>query len=306
MVANIVEINNSDQKISLFRGFLKVSDDDGEKGRVPLDDITALIISAHNGLISKNILVALAERNTPVIICGKNWHPVSISYPVTGHYQGAGILYDQIEASQPLRKRMWQTLIAAKISNQTSILARHWPEHSRITELVNMSKRVKSGDPDNLEAQAARLYWPALMGNDFRRNFTNPDQNILLNYGYTVLRAATARAVCSAGLTPALGIHHRNRNNAFCLVDDLVEPFRPLVDDLVCEIWKETEETLDQLTPEIKKRLVTILTRDLRGEKGASPLVNCLSRLAKSVCDSFQQKENVMILPELIKPGQLL
>lgn len=306
MVVNVVEISENGRYISLYRGFLKVADDDGEVGRVPLDDIVALILSASQVSLSKNVMVALAKRNTPVVVCGKNWHPVSVTLPVQGHHDTAGILFDQIEVSAALRKRMWQALVREKIANQAKILSRHAPSHKTVNKLTAMVRQVRSGDPDNREAQAAQIYWPALMGQTFRRDFSAADQNALLNYGYTVLRAATARAVCGAGLHPALGVHHRNRKNPFCLVDDLMEPFRPLMDDLVLRIWQDEQENYDGLTPAIKRRLAEILTLDLESDRGASPLVNCLGRLAVSLRDSIQNGENRLLFPRIVAAGQLV
>jgi len=306
MVEQVVEIGEAGLHLSLYRGFLKVSDKDGERGRVPLDDMTALILSAPDATVSKNILVALSERGVPVVVCGKNWHPVSMMVPVTGHYEGAGILYDQIDISVPLQKRLWQTLVKEKISNQALVIQKHVPDSPRLTEILNMARRVRSGDPDNLEAQAARLYWPALMGENFRRDYYAHDQNSLLNYGYTVLRAATARAVCAAGLNTALGVHHRNRKNSFCLVDDLMEPFRPLIDDVVRSLWEEHKNNFTTLTPDLKQKLTAVLVLDLEGERGMSPLVNCLYRLAQSVRDSFQTKSHVLVLPKIVGADNFL
>ncbi len=306
MVANIVEISEANSHLSLYRGFLKISDKEQEKGRVPLDDIVALILSAPDAMLSKMIIATLAERNIPVIICGRNWHPLSLTLPVHSHHETAGILFDQIEMSAALRKRLWQSFVREKITNQAKILSRHSDEAAASQKLMAMVGLVRSGDPDNREAHAAQLYWSALMGRGFRRDTGTNDQNALLNYGYTILRAATARAVCGTGLHPALGIHHRNRKNPFCLVDDIMEPFRPLVDALVIQIWRDCQNGYDGLTPDIKRRLVGILLQDQEGERGASPLINCIGRLAVSVKESIQQGENKLLFPKLADGGRLL
>lgn len=306
MVSDIVEIAENGLHLSLHRGFLCVRDESSERGRVVLDDIAALILSAQQVTISKNIMTALAERDVPIVVCGKNWHPISICHSLSGHHQGAGVLYDQIEASAALRKRLWQRLIQEKIRNQAITLGHHTDLTDKIKTLLNMAKQVRSGDPDNKEAQAAKLYWRSLMGNDFRRDYTQDGQNAMLNYGYTVLRAATARALTATGLHPAIGIHHRNRNNLFCLVDDVMEPYRPLIDDTVCTLWKEHGKDFGGITPEIKRILSGILTKDLIGERGASPLVNCLTRTAQSIKESFQEKDMRIVLPEIPALGTLL
>src|SRR3990167_1818385 len=230
MIGGIVEVAEPDRYISVHRGFLKVSDENTELGRVPLDDITALILSAPQVTITKNLMVELAERKAVIVTCGRNWHPISITLPFAAHFEAAGILHDQIAAGEPLKKRLWQTIVKAKIAHQATVLDRHHPGHPKLAELAVLERRVKSGDPDNMEAQAARHYWPALMGKGFRRDRDMADVNAYLNYGYTVLRAAAARAVCAAGLHPALGLHHCARLNPFALVDDIMEPFRPLID----------------------------------------------------------------------------
>ena len=156
-------------------------------------------------------------------------------------------------------------------------------------------RRVKSGDPDNVEAQAARRYWHMLFGSDFRRDRFGDMPNPLLNYGYTVLRAAVARAVVAAGLHPSLGIHHHNRANPMCLVDDLMEPFRPLVDYAVaCLVRSGCEE----MTAEAKRALAGILTVDMNADRGVSPLQTCLERAAQSLAQSFEDKT-----PSLTFPG---
>ncbi len=303
---NIVEISENGRHLSLFRGFLRILDDRQELGRVVLDDMTALVLSAQQISLSKNIMVALAERSIPIIICGKNWHPISICNSVSGHHEGAGVLYDQIESTTALRKRLWQKIIKKKIYNQALILERHTGKTNDVVLLKKMSKQVRSGDTDNKEARAAKLYWKSLMGKEFKRDYNSLNQNILLNYGYTILRAATARAVTATGLHPAIGVFHRNRNNPFCLVDDVMEPFRPIVDDVVYRLWQKYGDNFSDLTPEIKQELVAVLSLDLIGEKGMTPLVNALARVAQTLKESFQEKENHLILPDIVAVGSLL
>lgn len=295
MIGGVVEIAEDGRHLSLFRGFLKVSEGTTELGRVPLDDITALILSAHQISLSKNIMTALLERKVIIVTTGKNWHPLGLTLPLDAHYAYAGILRDQIGVSEARRKRLWQHLVRAKIENQKYILERFGTNRDKAQELAALVKRVKSGDPDNIEAQAARHYWPALMGTDFRRDRNLGGQNGFLNYGYTVLRAATARAVVAAGLNPALGLHHKSQVNAFALVDDLMEPFRPLVDGKVARF----EGGEDELTPAHKRALVGLLQLDLLTDKGASPLVNCLHQLARSLVVCLSDKNATLQVAQL-------
>ena len=306
MVTQVVEIAEDGHHLSKYRGFMVVKRDRDEVGRVPLDDITTLILSAHQITLSKALMVELAERKTPIMTCGKNYHPLAFSLPYDTHFDGTGILWTQIDCSQPLAKRLWQSVVREKITNQRVALD-HFEDHAKASrELAILAKRVKSGDPENMEAQAARYYWTALMGPDFRRDRHGGIENSLLNYGYSILRAATARAVCGAGLTPALGIHHHNRKNPFALVDDLMEPFRPLVDMTVRKIIDKETLTEDGLTPEIKFFLTRILDSDVEIEKGMSTVMNSMHRLAQTFVTSLNIKENRLEFPLLKRAGNLL
>jgi CRISPR-associated protein Cas1 len=302
MIGGLVEIAESGRHLSVHRGFLKVSEEREEIGRVPLDDITALILTGHQTTLSKNLMVELADRHAVIVTCGQNWHPVSFTLPFAQHFESAGVLHDQIDASEPLRKRLWQIIVKAKISNQRIVLERHSPGNPAIKELALLQRRVKSGDPKNMEAQAARHYWTALMGKDFRRDRRATGINAFLNYGYTVLRAATARMVCGAGLHPSLGLHHGSRINPFALIDDVMEPFRPMVDSVV----RDTFFNAGELNSEGKRALAAVLQEDMVTENGASPVMSCLSRLTQSLTGSLRDKKPDLAIATIRPPGQLL
>lgn len=306
MVTQVVEIAEDGNHLSKYRGFMTIKRERIEVARVPLDDITVLILSAHQITLSKALMVELAERKVPIMTCGKNYHPLAFSLPYDTHFDQTGILWAQIECSQPLAKRIWQSVVVEKITNQHVVLEYFEATSPALQELAILAKRVKSGDPENMEAQAARHYWTALLGTDFRRDRQTGAENSLLNYGYSILRAATARAVCGAGLTPALGIHHHNRKNSFALVDDLMEPYRPLVDMTVREIIDEGGLAQDTLTPEIKRDLTKILDIDVQLEKGVSTVMNSLHRLAQTFVSSLHMKENKIEFPTLKRAGKLL
>lgn len=305
MIGGLVEVADEGRHLSVFRGFLKVTHNDTELGRVPLDDITALILSGPQITLSKNLMVELSERKAVIVVCGKNWHPISYTLPFEAHYESAGTLRDQIAASKPLQKQMWKKVVQAKIKNQALILQRHNPETKVLKQLEMLCKKTKSGDPDNTEAQAARLYWPELMGRQFRRNRLSADINGFLNYGYTVLRAATARAVCAAGLHPSLGIHHGSRVNTFALVDDLMEPFRPLVDSVAKDTYSSESKKL-KLTAKKKRALAAVLREDMITDAGLSPVSNCLSKLAQSMAACLARKQVDLLIAKVREPGQLL
>jgi CRISP-associated protein Cas1 len=305
MVTQVVEVSQDGRYLSKYRGFMVVRAADDEVGRVPLDDITALILSAHQITLSKTLIMELAKRKAPVIICGRNYHPVALSLPYDSHHDKAGILWAQIECSKPLAKRLWQSVVKEKINNQRLVLETFNPASTAVSDLDVLARRVKSGDPENMEAQAARRYWTALLGSDFRRDYQSGPENALLNYGYSVLRAATARAACGAGLTPALGIHHHNRKNPFALVDDLMEPFRPLMDKSVRGIMDGKNPPLGDLTPEIKRHLARVLDEDVILGRGGSTVMNALHRLAQTFVRSLQEKDNVLEFPKFRQANHL-
>ncbi len=304
MVTQVVEITEDGHYLSKYRGFMLVKKSETEAGRIPLDDITILILSAHQITLSKGLMVELAERKTPIMTCGKNYHPLSFTLPYDSHFDQAGILWAQIDCSQPLAKRIWKSIVFEKIMNQQRVLEYFEKDSPVVGDLKILAKRLKSGDPENMEAQAARLYWRALFGNDFRRDRRTGIENALLNYGYSILRAAMARAICGAGLTAALGIHHHNRKNPFALVDDFMEIYRPLMDMEIRKIIESTE-LKEELTPEIKRKLTKVLDNDVHLIKGVSTVMNSMHRLAQTFVSSLHAKENHLEFPTLIQAGKL-
>ena len=201
----------------------------------------------------------------------------------------------QAEASLPTRKRLWKTLVKAKISAQADAL--DMVGH-RSGALRDLARKVRSGDPDNIEGMAARRYWTQMMGDGFRRDRGAGGANALLNYGYMVLRAATARSILAAGLHPSLSIHHQSRGTALRLADDLMEPFRPFVDGIVKRLLETVGDGLDR---DAKAALVSVTTLDLEGPRGVSPLQTCLDRLATSLALIYMEKKGQLVLPG--RPG---
>lgn len=278
----VVDIATDGLHLSAFRGFLLVEQDREEIGRVAFDDIHAVIVHAHGVTWTGNLVARLAEHGAPIVFCGANHSPVAVTLPLEGHHAQGARMRAQWNASRPLSKQLWRRLVQAKIRMQGALLEAHGV--AAATAFPPMAARVKSGDPENLEAQAARRYWPALMGPDFRRDRTQAGANSLLNYGYAVMRATVARAVVAAGLHPTIGIQHANRANAFALADDLVEPFRPLVDGLVANLPPGTEE----LDPPLKRRFARLISFDLRFGGETSPVSVAAQRLAQSLARAFE------------------
>jgi len=299
MIGRVVEIASDDRHLAVSRGFLTVSHDKEEVARVPLDDIGVLLCHAHGLTYSNNLMIELAERGACVVLCGPNHMPVAWLWPLAGHHVQSLRMRQQLEAGTPLRKRLWQVIVKAKIEQQRAVLKRLGKPEGAFDLLV---RKVKSGDPENIEAQAARRYWPLLMGETFRRDRDASGVNSMLNYGYTILRAGVARAVTAAGLHPSLGLHHSNRNNPMCLVDDLMEPFRPIVDYTVSRL--QTTGATD-VTPETKSVLAQVLAFDMATEQGTTPVSTCVERLAFSLAQSFESGTPTLTLPRTLLPLEI-
>lgn len=281
MLEQVLDIATGGRHLSRQRGFLIVSADREEVGRVALDRIAAVIVHAHGVTWSNSLLVALAEQGTPVVLCAASHAPRAILWPLEGHSSQGARMRAQWEAKRPLRKRLWSLVVRRKIEMQAAALHGFGVSAAPVARLA---AEVRSGDETNVEAQAARRYWPLMMGDDFRREVGGGGVNGLLNYGYTVLRAAAARAVVAGGLNPTIGLFHANRGNAFALADDLMEPFRPLVD---CAVRGLAERGVDDVTPEAKRVLARLIALDLDFGEERSPLSLALSRLVFSLAESF-------------------
>lgn len=211
--------------------------------------------------------------------------------PLDGHHAQGARLRAQWQATAPMIKQAWKQVVVTKVRMQAAALDAHGHAPA---PLEMMARKVTSGDGSNLEAQAARYYWPLMMGDEFRRNRDAPDINALLNYGYTVLRAATARAIVAAGLHPGIGLHHSNRGNAFALADDLMEPFRPLVDCAALGLAARNGTGVDM---EAKQTLARLIALDLPLGDGQSPVSVAVSKLATSLGQSFENRKLALALP---------
>jgi len=294
MQNRVVEIASDGAYLKASRGFLKVSTPEEELGQVAIEDIGALVVRGHGASLSVNICTRLAQANVPIVLCSDNQSPASVIWPVSGHFAQGLHMQAQAVANKPLLKRLWAELVSAKISAQASVLEAFLMNGD---DLRAMAKRVRSGDSGNLEAQAARRYWTRLMGNDFRRDRNNKGVNAALNYGYTILRAATARSILAAGLHPSLSIHHKSRDDALRLADDLMEPFRPWADMKVRQMMEATKEQDFSLEKEEKTRLVSVLQMDFESSYGASPMQVCIDRMAQSLVRVFLGEAQELELP---------
>ena len=291
MLGRIVEVSNDKRHLSMYRGFLLVhttGDERKEVGRVPLDDMAALIANAHGLSYTNNLLVALAERGVPFVLCAANHNVVGMLWPIDGHHQQAHRFEAQIACTLPMRKN---SIVKSKLLNQAAVLKE---TGNSFAHLQNLAKQMRSGDPDNLEAQGARKYWGLLMGPLFRRDQQTDGVNALLNYGYTVLRAATARAVVAAGLHPSIGLHHSHDNNAMRLVDDLMEPFRPVID---LAVWHLQRSGPCAVNADTKRVLVQCLYQDLPTKEAKTPVMVALQSLATSLAQVLLKERKALALP---------
>jgi len=294
MIGRIVEVADDRRHLFVSRGFMVVKNTEGnreELGQVPLDDIAAVIANAHGLSYTNNLLVALAERGAPFVLCAANHNVSGMLWPVSGNHQQARRIDAQLSVHRPLQKRLWADIIRCKLQQQAAVLE---AVNAPFAPLSALAKKVRSGDPDNFEAQGARRYWPLLFGDTFRRDQKRNGCNSQLNYGYTVLRAAMARSVIAAGLHPTLGIHHSNAGNPMRLVDDLMEPFRPIIDLHVLQLQRSGE---NGITPDSKRALVHTLYDDMQTDSGVTPVSSCMQRLTISLVQIYLGEREKLDLP---------
>ncbi len=265
---------------------------------IPIEDIGVIIVDHYAVVLSQYLLSELLENNVAVVLCNKTHHPAGMLLNLEGHTLQSEKFRAQITAPLPLKKQLWQQTVQAKIQNQAKLLEQ---KHVPVDNMLKWVKDVRSGDIGNHEARAAAFYWKTIFPDnlEFYRSRTGPQPNNLLNYGYAVLRAITARALTASGLLPTLGIHHRNKYNAYCLADDIMEPYRPFVDKIVCEITDNGNESAE-LTLATKKRLLEIAASDILINKEKSPLMVGMQRTTSSLAKCFEGKSKKISYPEFI------
>ena len=267
----------------------------GETKNSPIEDIGILILDHQQITITQASLAKLLANNTAIITCDNTHHPTGMMLNLDGHTLQSQKFKSQIEATVPLKKQLWQQTVMAKIENQAAMLAFR-REENKI--LLNLASSVKSGDSDNCEAQAAAYYWKRVFPEflEFRRERYGPPPNNLLNYGYAILRALVARGLVASGLLPTLGIHHRNQYNAYCLADDIMEPYRPFVDFAVYQIVRKHEKFLE-MTPDMKKGLLAIPAMDVIIDGQKSPMMNAVQRTTASLAKCFEGTGRKLLYP---------
>lgn len=266
-----------------------------EESSVPIEDIGFVIIENNQVYISIPVINALAENNAAVVFCNEKHLPFSMNLPLDCNTIQNQLFTAQIEASIPAKKKCWKQITEQKIKNQAKVLEKYKIDSVKLKQYAS---EVKSGDSTNREAMAAKLYWDLLIDDvDWVRTRFGEYPNNLLNYGYAILRAATARALIGSGLLPTLGIHHHNKYDAYALADDIMEPYRPYIDDEIIEYMKTSEET-EELTREFKKKILTVLTRDVEIGKVTRPLMIALTITSSSLAKIFSGDAGNLSLPE--------
>ncbi|CAP56067.1 conserved hypothetical protein [Gluconacetobacter diazotrophicus PA1 5] len=274
---------------------LVVAQDGGEVS-LAVEDIACLILDTRQVSITGSLLSALAENGVAMIVPDARHHPAGILLPFHQHHAQAHIAHAQISISQPLKKRLWQTLVVAKIRNQAALLDQLGRPQGQT--IAAMAGRVASGDPGNVEAQAARAYWASLFS-DFTRANENDRRNALLNYGYAIMRAAIARACVALGLLPAFGVHHASKTNAFNLVDDLIEPFRPFVDRMAHD--RALEHVGDTLSIEDRRQMSTILNDNAAIGRERMTVLAATEAVAMSVVRAIEHGSAALLSTPTLK-----
>lgn len=295
MQNRILELSEQGARLNARLGQLIIRLADEREVSIPFDDL-AVIVTAHPQVsLTQAVLAELSQRGGVLVSCDSKRLPTAMLLPIHGHHLQTTRFAIQASASLPLKKRLWQQIIRSKIAAQANLLLDIHKDDFGLLALIPL---VRSGDPDNVEARAARKYWNVLFGsNTFRRDPDLQDQNRLLNYGYAVLRAMTSRSICAAGMHPSLGIHHHNKYNTFCLADDLMEPYRPVVDRAVANFVAENGYECD-FNGAAKQLLLEGLTGCCRIGGQERTIFDALSLTSQSLVAAFVGDGDRLALPE--------
>lgn len=304
MIKRIIEISQAKTYLSVKYGQLLIKQESEQVSSIPCEDIGVLLVDHQGVTYTHSVFTELLQCGASVVLCASDHHPTGMLLPIESNSVQTERFRQQIEAKEPVKKRLWKQIVKAKIKHQAKVVGK---DSDVYKSLMALRDRIRSGDPDNIEAQASRKFWPTYLQDvvstsspqvQFRRNIDGAPPNNMLNYGYMVMRAAVARALCSAGLLPSLGIHHRNRYNAFCLADDLLEPFRGFVESKVRNIYLDIGP-VDELEQSTKARLLEVLYEEvsIAGFKG--PLMVGLHRTMASLQRCFAGEQKKIDLPEI-------
>jgi len=292
MTKRVIEISSGPLRISVKHHQLILTYPDDQQKQINTEDIGMLILDHPGVTFNVAVVNQLLDCGVSFLICGAGHLPVTWFFPVADHALQTERFRIQQGITLPLQKNLWKHIIQSKIWNQSLCLeaCKKSP-----TDLRLLRKHVRSGDTSNLEGQAARIYWKELFGSNFRRDRDADSPNALLNYGYAILRSAIARKICSTGLHPTFGIHHRNRNNPFVLADDLIEPFRPLVGIVVYNLW---ESELDEINRSSKGKILGLMNQFVWIDEKNQSLQNAIEIYVNSYLESIREKKLLLKFPE--------
>ena len=293
MIRRTVEIATAGARLSIAHRQLVIERPDEEKRTLPCEDIGVLVVDHPQTSYTHSVFTALLEEGAAIVLCGPNHLPAGMLLSFEAHTTQTERHRAQAAASEGVKNRAWKLLISAKLRQQATVLTHYTGADAGLSA---MAGRVRSGNPQNLEATGAQRYWPRLFGGNFHRSREGPPPNDLLNYGYAVVRAATSRAVAAAGLIPTLGVHHRNRGNPFCLADDLMEPYRVYVD------WRVKGMLLEPNAPPLldrpaKAALLSLFNETVLVGGRRSPLLLALHASAASLCRMLTEGNKELLLP---------
>lgn len=274
---------------------VELKDDQRTTKTLPIEDLGMIILEHPQITLTANLLEKLMQQQVGVVTCDGKYMPSGLFLPLEGHSEQTVRMRTQLESSVPLKKQLWQQTVRMKIYNQAQVLRKLGLSDTRLLKLQN---DVLSGDSTNLEAQAASYYWGQIYGSQFTRTRGKDTPNAQLNYGYAILRSVTARALTASGMFPSIGIHHKNKYNAFCLADDIMEPYRPFVDWIVLHL-PELHENEDGLTKDQKIELLKLPQLDVRIGELSRPLFHAVSMTTASLYKCFEGSQRKIAYPEL-------
>lgn len=297
MIKRTIDLSTGPTFLSIEHDQLLLTREREVIGRVPCEDIGVLLVDHVATTYTHAVFLRLLHYGAVIVFCGANHLPAGMLLPMENNELTARRMRLQAAAPLPLRKRLWKQIVRHKVRGQATNLDGAHPARKRLMMMVG---DVKSGDPSNIEGQAARFYWPALLGSEFRRDPDGLPPNNLLNYGYMVMRAAVARALVAAGLHPAFSLQHSHRNNAFALADDLVEVLRPMVDRAVLDLMRGGGGFIDR---ESKQKLLALLADEVMVAGEGGPLMVQLHRMAVSLLRCYEGEKKRLDLPEYPIPS---
>ena len=296
MVDRVIDLSEESAKLSVRNFLLHIKRDEKETVTIPLAEIAVIVVSHPMVTYTQSVLSGLCISGGAFITCDEKHLPVGILLPIAANYVQTERFAQQAKASEPTKKKLWQQVTKAKVKAQGKLLDEL---HKDDAGLLELAKKVLSGDTSNIEAQASQRYWKNIFNNPkFRRERFAKDQNRFLNYGYTVLRAIVARGICAAGLHPSLGIHHHNKYDAFCLASDLMEPFRALVDKSVVKIANEFGDDAP-MDKEVKGALLSTFLQRFELDGESRTLFDIAFKTASSLAQVYAGEKKKLVLPEI-------